>query len=106
VIAPPALLSFGSFWGAPLEGWRDASLQLIRRPDARLELYDWRADPRQRTDLSPTTANQARERSAALDLELRAKGWSPPRTGAPVRLDAAARSRLGAVGYTEGDERR
>ncbi len=105
----PELYGYGNFWGAPWESMRDDRRKWLGIPvkgaPAREELYDWRADPRERDNLLPSQPAAAEElRRRVLEVHERAarEQW---RSGPPARLDPATLQRLQNTGYV-GEEPR
>lgn len=78
----------------PLRGLRDGRYKLIQ--GSRSELYDLASDPGEKVDVGATNGLRAERMRATL------QAIAPPSQGVPERasLDAAARERLAALGYT------
>jgi len=64
----------GNFWGSPLHSWRDGLLKLIATPaqDAlplSTELFEWKVDPHERTDLSASRPDFVERMTDGLRVE-------------------------------------
>lgn len=100
-------LAHGNFWGPPLRSWRSGSLHLVVPPsgDGTPELYDWRTDPRERSNLAGAREDDVvRLLHEFADYEHWVFAQRRGRGGA-VDLDEELRRHLGGIGYTDGGER-
>lgn len=106
--AAPLHVAHGNFWGGATSSLRTGDLQLIARTEAdgrqQIELYRWRADPRERVDLAAKSAESAVELArmlADLERELGASGF---RTPSRLALPSALEQRLNSLGYVLSDD--
>jgi len=98
---PPlaGLSAYGNFWGNALSSWRDARWKRIDGGATPL-LFDWKADPGERTDRATTEPVVLAVVRAAAAAFLRAVGGDPPRRGALVTPEDPVRKRLENSGYS------
>ena len=99
---PRTVLAHGNMWAAPQTSWREEWLKLIVTPaQSRVELYDWRADRGERSDLAQERPEEVTRLSR--DLELVESHMSSLRRGSAAELSAEEASVLEGLGYATGD---
>lgn len=98
---PPlvGIAAYGNFWGNALASWRDERWKRIEGGPAPL-LFDWKSDPRERTDRASAEPAILGATRAASTAFLRALGGDPPRRGAPVTPSDDVRKRIESSGYS------
>jgi arylsulfatase A-like enzyme len=108
-IEPAVELAYGNFWGPALISLRDPEFKLILTPatkgaPAKRELYRWREDPHELSDVhesAPEVVERLTAELARLDAERVRTGYGP---GPRVSLSESEKKRLNQLGYT-GEEK-